>query len=204
MRIFARTTTIPDLIKRLSMPARSSTAIALLVSVAMVWAGSCGLASAQPGAAAQDAHPIPQSLVYEHQDTMERLKALSARPGRVGEAAQRALELFKRHTQREQDYILPPLTLLPDIADGHVTPDMQWALDMADRVRADRELIFQEHTEVTDVLNALLMAGEDAHDQEAVDFARSAAADSLNDIEILEPTVVMIGDVLRAKLAPAH
>ena len=39
-----------------------------------------------------------------------------------------------------------------------------------------------------------------AHDREATEFAKSAAADSLNDLEILEPTVIMIGDYLRAKL----
>ena len=181
-----------------------STALALLASVGVIWAGSCGLASARPVAAAAEAHPIPQSLILEHQETMERLTELSARQGKVGEVARQALDLFKRHTQREQDYILPPLALLPDLADGHVTPDMQWALDMADRVRSDREVIFQEHSAVTDVLNALLVAGQAAHDREAIEFARAAATDSLNDIEIMEPTVVMIGDVLRAKLAPGH
>jgi hypothetical protein len=159
-------------------------------------------AQAQPAAPAP--HEIPQSLVLEHQETMDRLTVLAQRPGQVGVVAGKALALFKRHTQRETDYILPPLTLLPDLADGHVTPDMRWALVMADRVRADREEIFQEHTEVTDVLNALLVAGQAAHDQEAVDFAQSAATDSLNDIELLEPTVVMIGDVLRARLGESH
>ena len=32
----------------------------------------------------------------------------------------------------------------------------------------------------------------------------SAAGDSLTDLEILEPTILMIGDTLRAKLPAAH
>jgi hypothetical protein len=175
--------------------------LAVLAFAAVAGTGPGGAALAQPTAAQ---HEIPQSQVLEHEETLHKLTTLAARPGGVGVAAHRALELYSRHTQREREYILPPLTLLPDLADGKVTPDMQWALDMADRVKADREIIFQEHAAVTDALNALMTAGLRAHDHEAVEVARAAAADSLNDIEIMEPTVVMIGDVLRGRLARGH
>ena len=77
---------------------------------------------------------------------------------------------------------------------------MAWALEMTDKVAADREKIFVEHTEVTDRMNALYDAAIKAHDAEAADFAKSASADSLNDLEILEPTVLLIGEFLRARL----
>jgi len=182
------------------MRPRSSAALALLALAGAAWVAPSGAALAQapqPAAAARD---IPQSLVFEHRETLDRLSALARRPGEVGAAASAALELFERHIAREQEYILPPLTLLPDIADGRVTPDMAWAVAMADRVRADRELIFQEHIKLADAFSDLLIAGEHAKDAEAVDFARAGVGDSLNDIEILEPTVLMIGDYLRSKL----
>ena len=157
-----------------------------------------GLAHAQPAAA--ETHDIPPSLAAEHAETIDRLQELSKHPGEVGVVARKALALYQKHEARERDYILPPLTLLPEISDGKVRPDMAWALKMADQVKADREEIFAEHTKVTDIANALLAAGQRAHDAEAVEFARGAVADSLNDIEILEPTVVLIGDYLRAKL----
>ena len=43
-----------------------------------------------------------------------------------------------------------------------------------------------------------------ANDKEAMDFARAAVADSLNDLEIEEPAVLMIGSVLHDKLGPAR
>ena len=179
------------------MPARSSRALKLLAFTAMASIGAAGGAMAAPTAMP---HDIPQSLVYEHEQTLAELGRLSHRPGAVGVEARKAATLFKRHIAREREYILPPLALLPDIADGKVTADMGWALAMTDRVRADREIIFLEHTEVTERMNALHLAGLRAHDREATEFAKSAAADSLNDLEILEPTVIMIGDYLRAKL----
>jgi hypothetical protein len=171
-------------------PAGYTVSIAVGVCIA-------GAASAQPAPHAGD---IPQSLRVEHNDTLEQLASLAERHGAVGEEARKALTLFRQHSQREEAYILPPLTLLPLLADGKVSPDMKWAIAMADRVKADRDQIFQEHTRITDAMNALAMAAQKAHDTAAFDFARSAAADSLNDIELLEPMTIVIGDYLKAKL----
>ena len=55
---------------------------------------------------------------------------------------------------------MPPLTLLPNLADGKVTPDMAWALAMTDRVKAERDQIFEEHTRMTDALNDAGRSGD--------------------------------------------
>ena len=159
------------------------------------------------GAAAQTAShvgDIPQSLRVEHDNTLRQLEALSRHRGQVGTEARKALALFKQHLQREEEFILPPLTLLPVLADGKVSPDMIWAVDMADRVRAEREKTYQQHTQITDAMNALAAAAGKAHDTEALDFAQGAVADSLNDIELLEPMSIVIGDYLKAKLPAAQ
>ncbi len=174
----------------------STLTLKLMAVAAVASLGAAGGAWAQQPAA----HDIPQSLIYEHEQTMAQLTVLSHRPGAVGAEATKALELFRRHTARETEYILPPLSLLPDLADGKVTPDMAWAVAMTDRVAADREQIFAEHSEVTDRMNALYFASIQAHDTEAADFAKSATANSLSDLEILEPTVLMIGEFLKSRL----
>jgi hypothetical protein len=156
--------------------------------------------SATLGQPVPHAGEIPQSLRLEHEDTLQQLENLSRHRGAVGDEARKALVLFKKHLQREEAYILPPLTLLPLLADGKVLPDMKWAIDMASRVKAERDEIFQEHTQITDAMNALAAAAQKAHDAAALDFAHAAVADSLNDIELIEPMTIVIGDYLRTKL----
>jgi len=177
-----------------SRPAMTSTLAALAFGVWLGWHGS---ALAQPAA---PPHEIPQSLQVEHQETIERLTILTHRPGAVGAEARKALVLFKAHIARENEFILPPLTLLPELADGKVTPDMKWALAMTDRVKAEQEQIFREHTQITDSMNTLAAAARAAHDKVAQEFAEAAVGDSLNDMELLEPMVIVIGQYLRAKL----
>jgi len=114
------------------------------------------------------------------------------------------LELYKEHSAREQEFILPPLTLLLPMSEGKVTPDMRWAIPMTDRVRAEQEKIYVEHATMIDELNLLLEAARTANDADGIDFAQTAAADSLNDMELLVPMVLVIGDYLHAKLPPAQ
>jgi hypothetical protein len=187
------------------MHPRSPKRLALLGFAAAALIAPIGIAHAQPAVpSAQVSHPIPQSLRNEHAEDREKLVMLSKRPGKVGEMARKAIPLFDRHAATEAEFIMPPLTLLPVLADGKVTPDMAWAVAMTDRVRAERETIFQQHVEVTEVLNQLLEAADVAKDEDAKEFAEAAAGDAMNDVEILEPTVLVIGDYIRMKLAAGH
>ena len=177
----------------------------LLAAVSMAYAVAACIMSG-PVVAQAPAHvgEIPQSIRLEHENTIEQLTKLSRKHGPVGVEAGKALALFKAHLQREQEFILPPLSLLLQLADGKTSPDMRWAIAMADRVRSERELTYQEHTKITDAMNALAAAARKAHDAEGLDFARGAVADSLNDVELLEPMSIVIGEYLKTKLGSSR
>ena len=170
---------------------------AILFLAGLISCGFAGIAAAQP---AQHAGDIPQSMRLEHENTVQQLTALSRKSGPVGVEARKALELFKAHLQREEEFILPPLTLLGQLADGKVSPDMKWAIAMSDRVKAEREKTYQQHTAITDAMNALAAAARKAHDAAALEFAQGAVADSLTDLELIEPMSIVIGDYLKTKL----
>jgi hypothetical protein len=172
-------------------------------TVAMAAVLAAGGVVAGGSAKAQPAHEIPQSIQLEHVDTIASLTELAKRPAPVGPEAQKALEMVQRHHQREEEYILPPLTLLPALAEGKVSPDMRWAIAMADKVKANREEIFIEHTRITDAMNALLAAAEAANDTDATAVAKDMVSGSLGDMEVEEPATVLIGEFLRSKLPPS-
>lgn len=170
------------------------TALAV-VATAGSWTGS---AAAQT----QPAHDIPQSFKVAHEEILAELAAIGKRRSHTGLIARGAITAVQRHFQREEEYILPPLTLAPAIALGKITPDMKWAIAMTDRIKADRETIFVEHTVITDWMNELAAAAERAHEADVIIFARAALVDALNDTEVNEPMAIVIGEYLRAKLGP--
>ncbi len=144
---------------------------------------------------------IPSSILANHQADITHLTELSHRAGALGVAAAKALDLLKKHHQRELAYILPPLTLIPSLAAGRISPEMKWAVAMADQVVANREEIFQEHVAITDVMTLLRIEAQKVDDTDAADFAQDAVADSVADMEIQEPACVLVGELIRLKLA---
>ncbi len=168
-------------------------------------ASGCTAPSAPVAAApAQDmtVHDIPHAIRLSHAEALERLTDLTHHRGAVGAAATKALALVQAHFQREEQYIMPPLALAHDLSEGKINPNMRWAVAMADRIKADREVIFREHAQITDAMNELLAAAQRAHDKAAEEAARDGVIDSFEDMELNEPMAIIIGEYLRLRLPP--
>ena len=167
---------------------------AMLLGCTLVVPGLLGSASAQPG------KDIPPSEEMEHEGDIAYLTKLAERPGPVGAAAKNLIEAFKGHMEAEDEFILPPLTLLPALAAGKVSPDMKWAIADADKLKAEQETVRATHQRLTEAFIALKDAGQQEHDASVEGFASDLAADDLADVDITEPTVLLIGEFLREKL----
>jgi len=79
---------------------------------------------------------------------------------------------------------------------------MRWAIAMSNRVRADKEKLQQIHAGITTAILSLMDGAEAENDEATVGFCKDRVADDLFDMEITQPTVIIIGDILRAKLPP--
>ncbi len=169
---------------------------AMLLGGALALSGSLGPAMGQPG------KDIPPSVNMEHESVMHYLDHIAQRTTPTGAAAHRLIVVLTQHMAAEEAFILPPLTLLPALASGKISPDMRWAIPMSDRVRAEHDNLLRMHNAITEATLALQSAAEDEQDEATIGFARDLAADDLNDMEVTEPTVMLIGDVLRARLPP--
>jgi hypothetical protein len=68
--------------------------------------------------------------------------------GKVGEAARTVAALLHPHFVKKKEYALPPLSLLPLLAAGQVTSEMQDMLSMTDRLPTELPPMLNEHTTV--------------------------------------------------------
>jgi hypothetical protein len=151
-------------------------------------------------ASAQPAHNIPPSIAMEHKSMLAYLDKIAQRKTPTGAAAKHLLEVLKAHMALEDEFVLPPLSLLPVLADGTATPDMRWAIAMSDRVKAEKEKLQQSHAGITAANLSLMAAAQAEGDGRTVAFCKDVAADDLDDVEVTEPMVILLGDILRAKL----
>lgn len=149
---------------------------------------------------------VPQSIRFEHAAIIERLTKEAAKNGVSAAIAQRALTLIKAHFAKEEEFVFPPLGLLDQIAAGESTSDAvrKAALDMAERTKASKDSLQEDHVQITSMMNELMQAATRADEPDLVVFASNVAAHSLGEVEIFEPTTIMIGNYLRSKQSPGQ
>ncbi|MBX9660502.1 MAG: hypothetical protein K2X00_18245 [Nitrospiraceae bacterium] len=111
------------------------------------------------GNAADGALQVPQSLRLQHEQITDRLVAYTKHDAPVGVAATKALAAINRHYEKEEQYVLLPLALLPRIARGEISKDMEPAIALASRIQAALPELEKDHIQITSLMNELIEAG---------------------------------------------
>ena len=155
-------------------------------------------------AAEQSSLQVPQSIRHQHEQIISRLSHFAGHTGPTGAAASKALNVLKDHYAKEEAFVLPPLGLLPRLAKGEVSKDMEPAIAMAERARAALTDLQSDHIQITSLMNELLEAGKNAGNDELVRLATRIASQSLNDIEVAHPTVIIVGEFVHQRLSKAQ
>ncbi len=176
------------------MHVRMAALAAVSLACVACWPGPSGVARAET------ALPIPQSERVESEGVLDTLREIAKRGTPTGAAAQKVLDLLTPHIAQEEEFILPPLVLLPALANEVPAPDMRWAIPLAERVKAEHAALEQTHKALKAAFVALQDAAKAEGDRTTAGFAGDLIADDLGDQEIIEPAVIVIGDYLRSQL----
>ena len=126
---------------------------ALILSVAIIslaFAGcstpSVGRADSPgpPAANSRNASPlrgnaalkVPGSIQEEHRELHEMLEKVMGLGGKTGEAAKTVEQRLSEHFVKEEEYALPQLGLLRELAAGGDAADPQRAIELSDKLKA--------------------------------------------------------------------
>jgi ribosomal protein S7 len=143
---------------------------------------------------------IPKSLQAEHAELHEELAKAIAAGGKVSEAAKTVAALLHTHFEKEEEYALPPLGVLSELAQGRVTPEMKSAIVMADKLKADLPHMLQEHKDIVVALRKLVAAAEQENKLEHARFAEKLILHAQNEEEVLYPAAILVGEYLKLRL----
>ena len=143
---------------------------------------------------------IPKSLQAEHAELHEELAKAIAAGGKVSEAAKTVGALLHTHFEKEEEYALPPLGVLSELAQGRVTPEMRSAIVMADKLKADLPHMLQEHKDIVVALGKLIAAAKQENKLEHARFAEKLILHAQNEEEVLYPAAILVGEYLKLRL----
>jgi hypothetical protein len=80
---------------------------------------------------------IPSSISEEHKELHRQLETAIESGGSTSAAAKIVAERLNSHFKKEEEYALPQLGLLTQLAQGKASQDMRDAITLADRLKAD-------------------------------------------------------------------
>ena len=144
---------------------------------------------------------IPESIRAEHAAIHETLLAATQLPGKTGEAARELAEVLHPHFVREEEIALPPLGLLEQLAQGAEISDTveKEVLKMTDALKAELPKMLEEHKAIRAEVEALLKTARAEDQTSAVEVAEELAAHAKNEEQVLYPTAILVGEIVRAR-----
>lgn len=141
----------------------------------------------------------PQSLKLEHEELHSQLAEATKVKGPIGEAAKAVAKIMHPHFLKEEEYALPPLGLLPFLAEGNVSPDMRDVLGMTDRLKAELHEMLEEHKAIVSALKKLSDVAKKENKMEYAQFAEKLMLHAQTEEEVSYPTAILIGEHVKLK-----
>jgi len=143
----------------------------------------------------------PQSLRTEHDELHARLAKATKAGGATSVAAKTVAKALHPHFLKEEEYALPPLGLLPILAEGKTFPEMEAAVAMTDRLKADLSHMLLEHKQIVIALKALTEAANSEGKEDAAHFAEKLMLHAQTEEEVLYPASILIGEYIKLRLS---
>ena len=143
---------------------------------------------------------IPQPMKAEHEELHAELVKATQAGGRTGQAAQAVARAMHEHFEKEEEYALPPLGILPDLAKGKIVQSMSAILKMTDKLETDLPTMLSEHKEIVAALKTLIDAAKAEDRPEYAHFAEKLMAHARMEEEVSYPTALLIGRYLKTVL----
>ena len=137
---------------------------------------------------------IPAPLRAEHEELHATLAAATREPGPLGAAARGVARLLHPHFVREEEFALPPLGLLAEVASGRITPGMARVLPMTRRLKAELPAMLEEHRQIVGALEQLRAAGRAAQRPDVERFADALMLHAQTEELVLYPAAILVGE----------
>lgn len=141
----------------------------------------------------------PPSLKREHEELHSDLVAATKAGGKTGPAAQAVAHALHPHFVKEEEYAMPPLGLLSQMAKGEVPPNSGAVIAMTEKLKKDFDHMLHEHKDIVIQLHKLMEAAKSEKRNEYVRLAERIILHAQTEEEVLYPAAILIGEYLKLK-----
>ncbi len=140
---------------------------------------------------------VPDAIAAEHKELHEQLELAIRAGGKTGEAAKVVEERLSEHFKKEEEYVLPQLGILAELAEGRFSPEFKKAIELSDKLKAEMPIMGREHKAIVEALGALKKAAETENNKQATIFADKLGHHAETEEQVMYPAAILVGEYLK-------
>jgi hypothetical protein len=144
---------------------------------------------------------IPESIRLEHEAIHSALVEATKAAGAVGVAARALAHVLHPHFEREEEVALPPLGLLAPLSRGALPEGAADVLPLTDALTRELPRMLEEHKQIRVAVEQLRTAAREEQATRYERLAEELALHAQTEEEVLYPAAVLVGEIVRARLA---
>lgn len=142
---------------------------------------------------------FPSSLKAEHDSLSQMLYNAEQLAGETGKAAKQLAQLLQHNSKEEETYIWPLLKLLPLLAVGKYTRDMDFAIALSEKLKDKLKDLLDEHQRIVTALRVFRQTALEAHHPVIAHFADKLLLHEKMQEEVVYPAAILTGEYLRLR-----
>lgn len=142
---------------------------------------------------------VPSSIKAEHQYLLDKIYKISLFQDSTGRVAIKLNDLMQHHFKEEEDYVLPPLGLLPLLSTGKLPEQSKEVIVLTEKLKSQLSHMSAEHQLIKAFMDELILFAAKENHPEIIEFEKEIHKHANTEEEILFPTAILIGEYLKLK-----
>lgn len=143
---------------------------------------------------------VPSSIKITHVYLLDQIHKMTLFKDSSGRVAIKLEELMQHHFKEEEDCILPPLGLLPSLANNQIPEQSKDLILLSEKVESQLNHMSAEHQMIHAFLEELKQASDKESLPEIIEFENEVIKHATSEEEVFFPTSILIGKYLKLKL----
>lgn len=139
----------------------------------------------------------PTALKNGHENLYKDIEVIVSSGGKTAEQANTLAKVLHPHFKKEEEYALPPLSLLIALSEGNWKIDSKTAIVMADRLHSELTEMKKEHDNINRILEKLKMLAIEEKNLKAMRFVDDLNLHIEIEDQVLYPATILIGNYLK-------
>lgn len=142
---------------------------------------------------------VPSSLKKTHSELLNQLHEFTLIKDSSTSFALKLEELMLHHFQEEENYILPPLGLLPSLAKGQLPEHSKEIITLSEKAKSQMDHMSAEHQLIIAYIEELKQASTKENQPAITEFEKEVSKHALSEEEVYFPAAIMVGIYLKLK-----